>query len=198
MSLIETRRHQMFPVLDAVQIETARRFASGAARDFAPGEIVFEVGDRHAPTWLVLKGAIDITRRDGLDHMAPITSEGVGQFTGEVSQLAGRGSLASGPRLGRGLHRAAVRCRAYARAGHRLGRARRDRHARLHPAPRRADRDGRRGLGAGRPAGRGGSRARCRASSRATAIPTSCSTPPMTAPAAPLSSGSACCRRSCR
>jgi thioredoxin reductase (NADPH) len=96
MSLIDTRRHQMFPVLDAAQIETARRFASGPAREFAPGETVFDVGERHAPTWLVLKGAIDVTRRDGLDHMAPIVSEGPGQFTGEVSQLAGRGSLAAG------------------------------------------------------------------------------------------------------
>ena len=40
MSLIETRRHQMFPVLDAAQIETARRFASGAARDFAPISLI--------------------------------------------------------------------------------------------------------------------------------------------------------------
>ena len=44
MSVIDTRRQQMFPVLDAGQIETAKRFASGPARDFAPNEIVFEVG----------------------------------------------------------------------------------------------------------------------------------------------------------
>ena len=29
MSVIETRAHQMFPELDAGQIETAKRFASG-------------------------------------------------------------------------------------------------------------------------------------------------------------------------
>ena len=28
------------------QIETAKRFASGPARNFAPGEVVFEVGER--------------------------------------------------------------------------------------------------------------------------------------------------------
>src|SRR5690349_17817509 len=43
MSLNETRRHQIFPVLDAAQIETARRFASGSARSFAPGEVVYDV-----------------------------------------------------------------------------------------------------------------------------------------------------------
>jgi hypothetical protein len=44
MGLIETSRHQMFPVLDGAQIETARRFASGGLRRFAPGEDVFDVG----------------------------------------------------------------------------------------------------------------------------------------------------------
>ena len=41
MSLIESRREQIFPVLDAGQIETAKRFASGPARTFAPGETIF-------------------------------------------------------------------------------------------------------------------------------------------------------------
>ena len=45
MSVVETRRHQMFPVLDMGQIETAKRFASGEARSFAPGEVVFDVGE---------------------------------------------------------------------------------------------------------------------------------------------------------
>jgi len=96
MSLVETRAHQLFPVLDAGQIETAKRFASGPARDFAPGEIVFDVGEGHAPAWLVLKGSIDVVRRDGLDREAAITTHHAGQFSGEVSQLAGRESLASG------------------------------------------------------------------------------------------------------
>jgi thioredoxin reductase (NADPH) len=96
MSLIKTRGHQLFPVLDAYQIETAKRFASGLARDFAPYEAVFDTGQRGAPMWLVLKGSIDVVRRDGLNHEAPIVSHGAGQFSGEVSQLAGRASLAAG------------------------------------------------------------------------------------------------------
>jgi thioredoxin reductase (NADPH) len=63
MSLIDTRHHQMFPIFDAAQIETAKRFASGPARDFAPGEVIFDAGERHAPAWLVLKGSIDVVRR---------------------------------------------------------------------------------------------------------------------------------------
>ena len=96
MALADDRRHQMFPVLDSAQLATARRFASGLPRRCEPGETLFDVGDCDAPVWLVLEGAIDVVRRDGLGHEKPITTQGVGQFTGEVSQLAGRASLAAG------------------------------------------------------------------------------------------------------
>ena len=96
MSVIETRAYQRFPVLDPDQLETAKRFASGPAQDFAPGAIVFDVGERNSPIWLLLKGSIEVIRRDGLQREATITTLGVGQFTGEVSQLAGQGTLALG------------------------------------------------------------------------------------------------------
>lgn len=95
MSTLSAREYQMFPVLSAIQIETARRFASGAERRFAPGESVYAIGEQGAPSWLVLDGTIDITRRDGLSHEAPITTHRAGQFTGEVNQLAGRPSIAA-------------------------------------------------------------------------------------------------------
>jgi thioredoxin reductase (NADPH) len=96
MSVVETRRHQMFPVLDMAQIDTAKRFASGEARSFAPGEVVFDVGERYAPAWLVLEGSIDVVGRDGLDREVAITSHGAGQISGELSQLTGRAALARG------------------------------------------------------------------------------------------------------
>ena len=96
MTLATTRSQQIFPVLDAAQIETAKRFASGPPQGFAPGEVVFAIGQRNAPSWLVLKGAIDVVRRDGLAREAPITTHRAGQFSGEVSQLAGREMLAEG------------------------------------------------------------------------------------------------------
>ncbi|TAA07961.1 FAD-dependent oxidoreductase [Pseudoxanthomonas winnipegensis] len=96
MALIDTRHHQMYPALDAAQLATARRFASGPPRRFAPGEEVFAVGDHPAPVWLVLEGSIVVSRRDGLGHEEVIHEHGVGSFTGEVSQLAGRSSLAGG------------------------------------------------------------------------------------------------------
>jgi thioredoxin reductase (NADPH) len=96
MSTLGTRAHQMFPVLTAAQIEMARRFASGAARRFAPGETLYAIGEEGAPAWLVLEGRIDVVRRDGLNHEAPVTTHGPGQLSGEVNQLAGRASLAAG------------------------------------------------------------------------------------------------------
>jgi len=95
MSLIDERRHQMFPVLNRVQVETMKRFASGEAQRFEPGAQVFDVGDVGAPTWLVLEGSIKVIRRDGLGREKPIVEQSAGQFTGEVSQLAGRPSLAA-------------------------------------------------------------------------------------------------------
>jgi thioredoxin reductase (NADPH) len=96
MSIIDTRREQMFPVLDAAQVETAKRFASGPEQVFAPGDAVFDVSKPNAPAWLVLKGAIDVVRRDGLAREVAITTHHAGQFSGEVNQLAGRGYLATG------------------------------------------------------------------------------------------------------
>ena len=96
MALIDTRHHQMYPALDAAQLATARRFASGPARRFAPGEEVFAVGDHPAPVWLVLEGSIVVSRRGRVGQEEVIHEHGVGSFTGEVSQLAGRSSLAGG------------------------------------------------------------------------------------------------------
>ncbi|MET0748380.1 MAG: FAD-dependent oxidoreductase [Rhizobium sp.] len=93
------RDYQIFPILNAHQIETARRFASGEPCHFAPGAVVFSIGDRSAPAWLVLDGSMNTFRHDGLSGEAAITSHGVGQFSGEVSQLSGRPSLA-GARAG--------------------------------------------------------------------------------------------------
>jgi thioredoxin reductase (NADPH) len=96
MAIIDTRRNQMYPVLDAAQIATASRFASGSAQDFAPGEPIFAIDAQAGPSWLVLKGSIEVTRRDGLNGSVPVMTELPGQFSGEISQLSGRGSLAEG------------------------------------------------------------------------------------------------------
>lgn len=93
MTDLANRRAQMFPQLTAAQIAVAQRFASGPTQRFAPGETVCAVGDVGVPLWLVLEGEMQVRRRDGLGHEAPVTVERAGQFTGEVAQLAGRAVL---------------------------------------------------------------------------------------------------------
>ena len=41
MSIIDTRREQMFPVLDAAQVETAKRFAQRTGTGFRTGRCRF-------------------------------------------------------------------------------------------------------------------------------------------------------------
>lgn len=96
MSLITDRSRQMFPVLSAAQLEVAIGFASGPGQSFAPGEIVSAIGARNAPVWLIVEGEVRIVRRDGLGHERVVTTLSAGQFTGEVSHLAGRAAIAEG------------------------------------------------------------------------------------------------------
>jgi len=99
MADLSARQHQMYPVLSTLQIETAKRFASDEPQHFEAGDFVYKVGDHAAPAWLVLEGAMDVFRHEGLSHEAPITTHGVGQLSGEVNQLSGRPTLA-GARAG--------------------------------------------------------------------------------------------------
>ncbi|MDQ0390899.1 FAD-dependent oxidoreductase [Labrys monachus] len=99
MAIPGARDDQMFPTLDPHQIETARRFASNPPRRFEAGEVVFAIGDRTAPAWLVLEGSLDVFRHNGLAGEVAVTTHHVGQLSGEVSQLSGRPSLA-GARAG--------------------------------------------------------------------------------------------------
>src|ERR1700722_14197539 len=94
-TLIERRRDQMFPVLNPKQIAVARGFG-GEPRRYQSTETVFELGQLGAPAYLVLSGSIKVAKRDLLGHASSITTHGVGELTGEISQLAGGPSLAQG------------------------------------------------------------------------------------------------------
>ncbi|HEX8472310.1 MAG TPA: FAD-dependent oxidoreductase [Brevundimonas sp.] len=96
MTETDSRHEQRFPVLEPAALEAAMRFTSGPVHVFAPGEVVFGIGDLESPVWLIIEGSIIAVRRDGLGHEKMIVTQTAGQFTGEVSQLAGRASLAQG------------------------------------------------------------------------------------------------------
>jgi thioredoxin reductase (NADPH) len=92
--LLEDRIAQIVPTLTPAQIQFALRFASGPKRVFAPDEKLLDVGDRNTTVWLVVEGSIVASRRDGLGREGLFATGGPGQFSGEVSDLAGHASLA--------------------------------------------------------------------------------------------------------
>ena len=92
--LLEDRLAQIVPTLTPAQIQFALRFASGPPRRFAPDEKLLDVGDRNTTVWLVIEGSIVASRRDGLGREGLFATGGPGQFSGEVSDLAGHASLA--------------------------------------------------------------------------------------------------------
>jgi len=88
------RSEQRFPRLRESQLEVVRRFATAQVRRFAPGESLFEVGDRGVPAWFLLEGSADLVGRDGLDQQTLLRQIETGHFTGELHQLSDRPALA--------------------------------------------------------------------------------------------------------
>ena len=91
---ISDRSAQRFPRLRETQLDVVRRFAEAHERHFAPGESMFEVGERAVPTWFLLHGSAEISGRDGLDQQIQLQTLANGQFTGELHQLTGKPTLA--------------------------------------------------------------------------------------------------------
>jgi thioredoxin reductase (NADPH) len=85
-TIIEGRRDQAFPVLSEADIARVERFSEH--RQYRRGERPFAAGERTPGMFLVLKGALTMTARDGLGRTAQVVRHGPGQFTGEVAQLS--------------------------------------------------------------------------------------------------------------
>src|SRR5215471_17447095 len=90
-SIIDTRRDQMFPTLEALEIERVRRF--GKIRAFAPTEKLAQVGKVSGGLSIIVSGEVDVTRQDSSGQDAPIVTYGPGAFLGELGQLADRPAL---------------------------------------------------------------------------------------------------------
>src|SRR3954469_24847049 len=95
---LDARRAQMYPVLAADEMARLHRF--GKPRRFADGAHVLETGKVSPGIYLVVKGAIRITGRDGHGHELPVTEHGPGNFSGELSQLSRRPSFVDGIAMG--------------------------------------------------------------------------------------------------
>ena len=85
------RGHQMFPQLTDAEVARISRF--GTLRRYARGERLFAAGEPAPGMFVLLKGAVVLSQRDGLGRVAPLASRGPGQFLAEVATLSGRHAL---------------------------------------------------------------------------------------------------------
>jgi thioredoxin reductase (NADPH) len=90
-SIIEGRRHQIFPVLESAEIERVRRF--GKIQSYSTGEALATVGTVSAGLTIILAGTVDVAQRDEYGRHTAIVTQGPGNFLGELAQLAGRPAL---------------------------------------------------------------------------------------------------------
>jgi thioredoxin reductase (NADPH) len=90
-SIIDTRRNQMFPVLEPVEIERVRRF--GEVRSYGAGEALAKVGEKGHGLAVILAGTVEITQHDESGRREPIVTYRAGAFMGELAQLSGRPAL---------------------------------------------------------------------------------------------------------
>jgi len=90
-SLLATRGHQTFPVLDAHEMERVRRF--GVLRTFEKGEALATAGRRSPGVMVILSGQVTVTRQNIAGAEEHIVTYGPGGFLGGLEQLAGRPSL---------------------------------------------------------------------------------------------------------
>lgn len=89
--VIEARRDQMFPVLDAHDIRRLRRF--GEARAWPAGSSIVQAGEVAPGLVLVLSGKVAVRQGGAFSSGAAIVEHGPGQFLGELAQLSDRPSL---------------------------------------------------------------------------------------------------------
>ena len=87
-SIFETRREQIFPILDPAQIERVRRF--GALRSYRGGEALARAGERGDGLIFILEGNVEVTWRDPAGRREPIVTYSPGGFFGELTHLSGR------------------------------------------------------------------------------------------------------------
>ena len=89
-----SRRHQMFPVLTDAEMARMHRF--GTPQTHPPGARLTTAGEPGPGLFVVLRGVLAVSQRDGLGRVTPIIQHGRGHFMGEVGALSGQPSLVDG------------------------------------------------------------------------------------------------------
>ncbi len=91
---IESRWHQIFPVLSETDIARISRF--GTVQRYEHDARLFTAGEPVPGMFVVLKGSVAVNQRDGHGLVLPMVRLERGQFSGEVALLYGRHSLTDG------------------------------------------------------------------------------------------------------
>jgi thioredoxin reductase (NADPH) len=89
--IIETRYDQMFPTLDAADIDRLLRF--GETRSYGAGAALVTAGEVAPGVVVILSGEVAVTQRSIVDPEQHIVTHSTGSFIGELAQLAGRPAL---------------------------------------------------------------------------------------------------------
>jgi len=90
-SLVESRRHQMFPTLSEEEVERLYRF--GEVRRYAEGEALARVGQTGLGMTVILEGEVEITQPSIGGEKTLIVTHTPGGFMGELAQLSGAAAL---------------------------------------------------------------------------------------------------------
>ena len=88
---IDTRRDQMFPVLDGQDIERLRRF--GEVRRYETDARMMKAGEIAPGLLFVLSGSIEVSQGGEFSKVQSIVKHGPGEFLGELAQLSDRPAL---------------------------------------------------------------------------------------------------------
>ena len=86
-SIMDTRRDQMFPVLEPFEIERVRRF--GKVRSYDDGATLAKVGEVGPGLTIILAGQVEIVRRDELGHSTPMSAQIASTHACIVSAICG-------------------------------------------------------------------------------------------------------------
>ena len=90
-SILETRRDQIFPVLEPTEIERIRRF--GTPKSYRSGQMLAEAGKTLEGLAVILSGTVNVARHTSSGEGELIVTYGPGSFLGELAQLSGRPAL---------------------------------------------------------------------------------------------------------
>ena len=90
-AFMEARREQMFPTLQAAEIDRVRRF--GELRSYRAGDALVKIGETGHGQIVILAGEVVVSRHNELGDRDVIVTHGPGEFFGELSQLSGRPAL---------------------------------------------------------------------------------------------------------